>query len=91
MKVRDFINAYQPNEVSAYNVWSFIVDCYYVYDDPFEFEEKVLDLELDYFQIENAVDISYEDCYGKNGVNVFAKTKVFIYTTEYKMLQKRRS
>ena len=85
MKVRDFINAYHPNDVSNYNVWSFTVDYYYVYDNPSEFEEKVLDLELDYFQIENAVDISYEDCYGKNGVNTFAKTKVFIFTTEYGM------
>lgn len=85
MKVRDFIRAYHPNEVSCYDVWSFTVDHYYVYNDPSEFEEEVLDLELDYFQIENAVDISYEDCYGKNGVNTFAKTKVFIFTTEYGM------
>lgn len=83
MKVRDFIRAYQPNEVSCYDVWSFTVDNYYVYDDPMEFEAKVLDLELDYFQIENNVDIFYQDCYGKSGVTAFAKTKVYIFTKEY--------
>lgn len=85
MKVRDLINAYRPNNVSIYDVWSFIVDYYYVYNDPFEFEEKVLDLELDYFQIENAVDISYEDCFGKTCV----KTKVFMFTNGYNRNKKK--
>ena len=44
MKVRDFIRAYHPKEVSCYDVWSFTVDHYYVYNDPSEFEEEVLDL-----------------------------------------------
>lgn len=71
MEVRHFINPYRSNDV-----WSFIVDYHYVYNDPFEFERKVLDLELDYFQTKNAVDIFYEDCFGKNGM-------VFVFTTEY--------
>ena len=28
MKVRDFINAYRPNDISIYNVWSFTVNCF---------------------------------------------------------------
>lgn len=86
MKIRDFFGSYKEPENEEYKVWSFVIDKDISFDNVKElyfFYPRILDKEISDFTIVNQLDYEIDTSYGREGINVYPKTKVLIYTEDW--------
>lgn len=86
MKIKDFFSLYKEPENEEYKVWEFVIDKDISFDRVSElvyFHSHILDKEITDFTIVNQLDYEVDTSYSREGLNVFPKTKVFIYTEDW--------
>lgn len=86
MKIRDFFSLYKEPENEESLVWEFSIDkSYYIVDkqDLFDNYPELLNKEMTDFTIVNQLDYENDLVYGMDGLKIYPKTKVFIYTEDW--------
>lgn len=86
MKIKEFFELYKEPECEESLVWEFNIDKnYHIVDkqDLFDNYPELLDKEMTDFTIVNQIDYEDDIVYGMNGLKIYPKTKVFIYTTDW--------
>ena len=86
MKIKGFFELYREPECEENYVWEFNIDKNYrIVDkqDLFNYPE-LLDKEMVDFTIVNQTDYEHDIVNGLDGLKIYPKTKVFIYTTDWK-------
>lgn len=86
MKIKDFFDLYQEPENTKFKVWAFVIDKDINFDDVndlYFFYPHILDKEITDFTIVSQLDYEIDTTYSREGLNVFPKTKVFIYTEDW--------
>lgn len=87
MKIREFFELYREPECSENLVWEFNIDksyCIVDKQDLFDNYPELLDKEMTDFTIVNQIDYENDTVNGLDGLKIYPKTKVFIYTTDYR-------
>lgn len=87
MKIRDFFDLYKEPEDDNYKVWGFVIDKDISFDNIKElyyFYPRILDKEITDFTIVNQLDYEIDTTYSREGINIYPKAKVFIYTEDWK-------
>lgn len=87
MKIRDFFDLYKEPENKENKVWAFVIDKDISFDNIKElyyFYPRILDKEITDFTIVSQLDYEVDTSYSREGLNVYPKTKVFIYTEDWK-------
>ena len=89
MRIREFFELYREPECEANLVWEFNIDknyCIADKQDLFDNYPELLDKEMTDFTItiDNQIDYENDIVNGLKGLKIYPKTKVFIYTTDWK-------
>lgn len=93
MKIKDFFDLYQEPESIKFKVWAFVIDKAISFDDVndlYFFYPHILDKEITDFTIVNQLDYDIEPKYAREGINVYPKTIVYIYTEDWNKYEKNR-
>lgn len=86
MKIKEFFELYKEPEDDNCKVWAFVIDKDISLDNVKElyvFHSHILDKEITDFTIVNQLDYEVDTSYSREGINVYPKTKVFIYTEDW--------
>lgn len=89
MTIREFFATYKEPEDSESKVWGFIINkdiCFSDISDLLYFHSHMLDKEIKDFTIVNQLDYEMDTVYGRSGLKIYPKTKVFIYTTDWEVM-----
>lgn len=92
MKIKEFFELYKEPENYENKVWAFVIDKDVQFNgvaDLYCFRPDILDKEITDFTIVNQLDYENDSVYGMDGLKIYPKTKVFIYTEDWNKYENR--
>ena len=92
MKIREFFELYREPRCEENYVWDFTIDeihCIVDKQDLFDNYSELLDKEITDFTIINQIGYDNDIVNGTDGLKIYPKTRVFIYTSGWRGVNKK--